>query len=280
MRTCATCGGAGACSRWRGRCSGSSSARARARPAPAPGGSSSTPCRECSGAGRVAGGADARVEVPAGIHDGQRIRLAGEGHAGDGGGRAGDVYVLVRVRPDARFVREGNDVFSTVDLTITQAALGASVTVPTLEGEARARRSRRARSPAPSASSRGKGMPVLQGFGRGDQRVLVNVVVPRRLTDEQRDLLERVRRPPDGETYRGRRRGVLRQAEERVPLTLRRVSVSVPLERAEPARAQMLELFPEGFEEVDGADGVELVAYTDGAGQERFAAVFGAVDRP
>ena len=74
------------------------------------------------------------VEIPAGIHDGQRIRITGEGHAGDGGGRAGDVYVLVRVRPDERFVREGNDIFSTVDLTITQAALGATVTVPTLDG--------------------------------------------------------------------------------------------------------------------------------------------------
>ena len=90
---------------------------------------------ECSGAGRVVEERTLKVEVPAGIHDGQRIRLAGEGHAGDSGGRAGDVYVLVRVRPDPRFVREGNDVFSTVDLTIAQAALGARVTVPTLDGE-------------------------------------------------------------------------------------------------------------------------------------------------
>ena len=71
------------------------------------------------------------VEIPAGIHDGQRIRLSGEGDAGVLGGRAGDAYVLVRVRPDPRFVRDGDDIVSTVDLTMTEAALGAKLTVPT-----------------------------------------------------------------------------------------------------------------------------------------------------
>ena len=75
------------------------------------------------------------VDIPPGIHDGQQIRLTGEGHAGALGGRAGDVYVQVRVRPDERFVREGNDIYSTVDLTMTQAALGTTVTIPTLEGD-------------------------------------------------------------------------------------------------------------------------------------------------
>ena len=97
------------------------------------------PCAECDGAGRVLEERALEVEIPPGIHDGQRIRLSGEGHAGALGGRAGDVYVLVRVRPDERFVREGDDIFSTVDLTMTQAALGATVTVPTLDGERRAR---------------------------------------------------------------------------------------------------------------------------------------------
>ena len=75
------------------------------------------------------------VDIPPGIHDGQRIRLGGEGHAGELGGHAGDLYVLVRVRPDPRFVREGHDLISQVDLTITQAALGATVTVPTIDGD-------------------------------------------------------------------------------------------------------------------------------------------------
>src|SRR5919197_162230 len=87
------------------------------------------PCEECHGAGRVIEERTLEVEIPAGIHDGQRIRLSGEGHAGVLGGRAGDVYVEVHVRPDERFVREGNDVYTTVDLTITQAALGATVAI-------------------------------------------------------------------------------------------------------------------------------------------------------
>src|SRR5438046_4618567 len=93
------------------------------------------PCEQCEGAGRVLEERTLEVEIPAGIHDGQRIRLSGEGHAGALGGRAGDVYVEVHVRPDKRFVREGNDVYTTVELTVTQAALGATLTVPTLEGE-------------------------------------------------------------------------------------------------------------------------------------------------
>src|SRR5205085_11835204 len=92
-------------------------------------------CETCGGAGRTLDERTIEVESPEGIHDGQRIRLSGEGHAGALGGRSGDLYVLVRVRPDERFVREGNDIFSQVDLTIVQAALGASLSVQTLDGD-------------------------------------------------------------------------------------------------------------------------------------------------
>ena len=87
------------------------------------------------------------VEIPAGIHDGQRIRLAGEGHAGANGGPAGDAYVEVRVRPDERLERDGNDIVTTIDLTIVEAARGAKMPVPTLEGDSSST-SGRARSPA------------------------------------------------------------------------------------------------------------------------------------
>src|SRR5207237_1793396 len=93
------------------------------------------PCADCAGSGRVVEERKLEVEIPPGIHDGQQIRLSGEGHAGSLGGRAGDLYVQIRVRPDPRFVREGNDIVSTIDLTITQAALGATLQVPTLDGE-------------------------------------------------------------------------------------------------------------------------------------------------
>jgi len=159
------------------------------------------PCHTCAGAGLVVQERELRVDVPAGIHDGQRIRVSGEGHAGELGGRSGDVYVLVHVKPDARFVREGNDIYTQVDLTIVEAALGTSTTVETLEGPIELDLAP-GTQPGEVRVLRGKGMPVLQGFGRGDQRVLVNVSVPRRLTDEQRRLLEEFEAASDDSTYR------------------------------------------------------------------------------
>jgi len=160
-----------------------------------------TPCTECRGAGRVLEQRTIEVEIPAGIHDGQRIRMSGEGHAGQLGARAGDVYVQVYVRRDPRFVREGNDIFSTVDLTITQAALGATVTVPTLAGDEELT-FEPGTQPGEIRVLRSRGMPVLQGFGTGDHRVLVNVLVPRHLDEEQRRLLEDFDARSDDKTYK------------------------------------------------------------------------------
>jgi molecular chaperone DnaJ len=159
------------------------------------------PCPECGGDGRTVEEHTLEVDIPPGIQDGQRIRISGEGHAGALGGRAGDIYVLVRVRPDPRFAREGNDIFSTVDLTMTQAALGATVTVPTLHGDVELEFPP-GTQPGEIRVLRGRGMPVLQGFGRGDHRVLVNVLVPRRLTAEQRRALEEFERTAEQENYR------------------------------------------------------------------------------
>jgi len=160
-----------------------------------------TPCTTCAGVGRVLEERKLSVTIPPGIHDGQRIRLSGEGHAGVLGARAGDIYVQVRVRRDPRFVREGDDIFSTVDLTMTQAALGASVTIPTLDGEHELEFEAGVQ-PGEIVVLRGRGMPVLQGFGRGDHRVLVNVVVPRHLSEEQRRLLEQFETHTDERTYK------------------------------------------------------------------------------
>jgi molecular chaperone DnaJ len=159
------------------------------------------PCESCSGAGRVLEERALDVEVPPGIHDGQRIRLSGEGHAGPLGGQSGDLYVLVRIHPHDRLVREGDDVYSTVDLTMTEAALGTRVKVATLEGEHELELAP-GTQPGEVRTLRGRGMPVLQGFGRGDHRVLVNVAVPLRLTDEQRRLLSEFEKTADDETYR------------------------------------------------------------------------------
>ncbi len=175
----------------------------RTQTCPACGGSGrrvEEPCGECHGGGRVVEERTLAVEIPPGIHDGQRIRLSGEGHAGVLGGRSGDIYVQVRVRPDERLVREGDDIFTAVELTITQAALGATVTVPTLDGEEELELPA-GTQPGAIVVLRGRGMPVLHGFGRGDQRVLVSVRVPRRLSGEQRRLLREFEEHADERTY-------------------------------------------------------------------------------
>jgi molecular chaperone DnaJ len=159
-----------------------------------------TPCPTCEGAGRTISERTVDVDIPAGIHDGQRIRISGKGHAGTPGGVAGDAYVLVRVQPDPRFVREGNDIFSAVDITLTQAALGATLTVSTLDGEQELALEP-GTQPGDVRVLRGRGMPVLSGAGRGDHRVLVNVRIPRRLTPEQRELLEALAASENGEMY-------------------------------------------------------------------------------
>ena len=191
----------GGCSRSRAACSASSCARPRARPARGAARSSSTRARNAKARGGSVERRELDVDVPAGIHDGQRIRVSGEGHAGALGGRAGDVYVLVRVKPDPRFVREGNDIYTQVDLTIVQAALGATLPVETLDGPIELELLPGVQ-PGEVRVLKGKGMPVLQGFGRGDQRVLVNVSVPRHLNDEQRRLLEEFDAISDENTYR------------------------------------------------------------------------------
>ncbi|HEX4760824.1 MAG TPA: molecular chaperone DnaJ [Thermoleophilaceae bacterium] len=148
------------------------------------------PCHECSGRGLVASIRKLDVQIPAGIADDQRIRVSGRGHAGERGGRPGDLYVLVHVAPDERFVRDGNDLVTVIDLPAPQAALGARVSVPTLDGEEEVE-IEPGTQPGTVVTLRGKGMPSLQRGRRGDQRVVVNVMIPRRLNAEQRDLLER-----------------------------------------------------------------------------------------
>ncbi|HVE67757.1 MAG TPA: J domain-containing protein, partial [Solirubrobacteraceae bacterium] len=148
------------------------------------------PCTKCGGRGREVVARRLSVDVPAGIEDGQRIRLAGRGHAGDGGGPPGDLYVLVHVREDERFLRDGTDLVTVVDVAAPAAALGAKVSVPTLDGEPADVALAAGTQPGESVVLRGGGLPPLRGGRRGDLRVVVNVVIPRKLTSRQRELLE------------------------------------------------------------------------------------------
>ena len=149
------------------------------------------PCRECSGRGRKVERARVAVDIPAGIADGQRIRIGGRGHAGERGGPPGDLYVLVRVREDSRFVRDGDDLVTVVDVQAPLAALGTTVEVPTVDGSVELEIPA-GTQPHDELSIRGRGMPALRGRRKGDLRVVVNVVIPRHLNRHQRQLFEQL----------------------------------------------------------------------------------------
>jgi molecular chaperone DnaJ len=149
------------------------------------------PCHVCHGRGRLPENQSISVDVPAGIADGQRIRVTGRGHAGDRGGPPGDLYVLVRVKDDARFVRDGDDLLTAVDISGPQAALGSTLEVPTIDGPQELEIPA-GTQPHETIVLRGAGMPSLRGRRHGDLRVVVNVITPRNLTSAQRELLEQL----------------------------------------------------------------------------------------
>jgi molecular chaperone DnaJ len=151
----------------------------------------SDPCHVCRGRGRKAERVKVSVDVPAGIADGQRIRIAGRGNAGERGGPPGDLYVQIHVREDPRFVRDGDDLVTVVDVAAPLAALGTTVKVPTVEDEVELEIPA-GTQPHEVLVVRGKGMPALRGRRTGSLRVVVNVVVPKHLSREQRELLKQV----------------------------------------------------------------------------------------
>ncbi|MBK5219054.1 MAG: molecular chaperone DnaJ [Thermoleophilia bacterium] len=150
-----------------------------------------TPCEECRGSGRTPGERVREIEVPAGIEAGQRLRVSGAGHAGDAGAPPGDLYVEVDVVADERFQRDGTDLISVVSIAATEAMLGTTVTVPTLEGEQEIEVAA-GTQPSHEEVLRGAGLPQLGGRRRGNQRVIFNVIVPANLSEEQRELTERL----------------------------------------------------------------------------------------
>jgi molecular chaperone DnaJ len=199
-RGCSTCGGAGMVRRVSQNVFGQF---VHQRPCPECGGAGQvveTPCGDCRGEGRIVVQRRIEVDVPAGIHDGQRIRIAGEGHAGAQEGERGNVFVVVRVRPDPRFVRDGDDLHTAIRLTMTDAALGAVIPVPSFAGDAELEVVP-GTQPGVVRVIAGKGMPSLHGSRPGNLYVRLDVAVPTRMTDEQRDLLEEFDRQAGAETY-------------------------------------------------------------------------------
>jgi len=148
------------------------------------------PCANCDGAGRVREEKTISVKVPAGVDDGSRLRVAGEGEGGHNGGPAGDLYVFISVEEHPRFTRRDYDIHSEQSVTFTQAALGAEIEIETIDG-AESLRIPPGTQPSQVFRLRGKGVQFLQGPGRGDHYVHVTVKIPTVLNDAQRELLER-----------------------------------------------------------------------------------------
>jgi len=149
----------------------------------------SDPCPKCQGQGRLRKLQSLSVRIPPGVDNGSRLKLRGEGEAGFAGGPAGDLYVVIHVREHAIFARQDNDVIVEVPVSFPQAALGAEIEVPTLDGKVKFK------IPSGTQSSKvfrlkGKGFTDLHGYGRGDELVKIVVETPRRLTARQRELLE------------------------------------------------------------------------------------------
>jgi molecular chaperone DnaJ len=148
-----------------------------------------SPCTECRAEGRVNKDRSVQVTIPAGIDDGQRIALERQGESGPRGGPPGDLYVVVNVRAHDELIRRGTELYVELPVTFPQAALGATLKVPTVEG------SEEVEIPAGTQSGhevrlRARGVPRLRGAGRGDLHVVVNVVVPAKLSKRERELLQ------------------------------------------------------------------------------------------
>jgi molecular chaperone DnaJ len=196
ITTCERCGGAGELRQVTRTPFGQ---MVRAAPCDTCGGSGKIPeqpCQVCNGSGRTRQSRTSAIEVPAGIEDGQRMRIAG--HAGEAGAPTGDLYVEVRVAEDERFERDGSDLLSVVAVPATLAMLGTTVTVPTLEGEEEIE-VEPGTQPGTEKVLKGAGLPRLGSRRRGNQRVILEVFVPTNLSEEQREIAERLDETLDDE---------------------------------------------------------------------------------
>jgi len=185
--TCTGCGG-------RGQVRYSQGFFAVARTCPQCGGAGKVikdPCASCGGSGRIREEKKLSVKIPAGVDEGSRLRIAGEGEGGFNGGPQGDLYVFISVKQHAKFTRRDYDLHSEQAVSLTQAALGAEITTDTIDGP-ETLRIPPGTQPSQVYRLRGKGVQFLQGPGRGDHYIHVSVRIPTVLTDEQRELLQRL----------------------------------------------------------------------------------------
>ena len=214
--TCGTCGGAGMVRTVRESILGQMVSTQACTACGGRGRIIDVTCENCRGGGRVSDLQTRRLRVPQGVESGMRLRVSGGGHAGEPGAPPGDLYVRINVTEDPELVRDGEDLIHRLKVSFVGASLGTDVEVPTLDGPTSVR-VEAGTQPGATLRLRGEGMPRIRGRGRGDLKVVVDVMVPTRLTAEQRELLERFDEVSGEETYNGgggsffdRLRGVFR----------------------------------------------------------------------
>ncbi len=189
LQTCGECGGTGQVTRTAQSFFGTIQQRAVC---PRCGGSGKVPekpCHRCSGEGRYSSTESVDIDVPAGIHDGQTLRMRGQGDAGRRGAPAGDLYVHIHIRPDARFERDGDDIRSTIELSVIDATLGTEATVDTVHGPVTLKIPE-GTQPDQVFRLKGKGMPVLSTSRTGDHYATVKVRIPTKLSRAERKIVE------------------------------------------------------------------------------------------
>jgi len=193
MKNCAGCGGTGVVTRAARSLFGIIQQSVQCEKCGGSGKIPEHPCKTCRGEGRVERSRTVTVNVPAGISDGQSLRLRGEGEAGRQGAAAGDLLVHIQVKNDPTFERDGDDIRSVLTISISDAALGADLTIDTVHGKTTVRIPA-GTQPGHVLRIKGKGMPVLNSSRRGDHYVSINIHVPEKLTREQKRLFEDMKR--------------------------------------------------------------------------------------
>ncbi len=196
IETCGTCRGAGTVNRITQTPFGMMQTATACPTCQGSGQTIKSPCNVCKGDGRVFGDETIDVDIPAGVNEGIQLSMSGKGNAGGKGGPAGDLIITIEEAPHEEFTREGNNIVHELFISMTDAALGAQLEVPTLDG--------RARIKIPPGTQSGKifrlrekGLPGLQSYQRGDELIHVNVWTPKKYTEEERQVLEKMRDMPN-----------------------------------------------------------------------------------
>ncbi len=209
IKTCTECNGSGFVKRTQRTAFGIFATTSACRHCGGEGKVIKNPCEMCDGSGRMKKNSKLEIQIPAGAYTGTKLRLTGEGEAGERGGPSGDLYVVLHVKEHNTFERKGNDIYTEALISFTQAALGDEIEVPTLKSKAKLK------IPAGTQTNtlfrmKSKGVPNLRGYGTGDEYVKVIVKVPKKLTKKQKDLLKEL-----DKTIKKEKKGFFRKVLER-----------------------------------------------------------------